>query len=214
MTHDQEEHPSPAHPTTATLELMAALRDDALADLGRLHLMFLLDTDHRCRFSYLRDAVNLTDDRLRRHLRGLRSHGYAATSRDTTGAGWAYLTPHGAARCRPARRPVRRAPRATGGRARQRDQSASGPARLVHPDEVAMTDTDTLIEDLDAVAAHLPLIATELRTHTLFPVRQHTFGALLIELGENLHQHVDTHRPPNLRSAPLKPSSANNSEPS
>jgi hypothetical protein len=77
---------------------MTAFQDRALADLGRLHLVFLLDPTYWCRFSYLRDALHLTEDRLRRHFHVLRSHDYADTSRDKTGAGWACLTPLGAAR--------------------------------------------------------------------------------------------------------------------
>jgi hypothetical protein len=99
MTHDHKTNRSLTCDTTATATTVtAALPDRALADLARLRLVFLLDTDYWCRFSYLRDALHLTDDRLRRHFHVLRSHGYAATSRDTTGAGWAYLTPLGATR--------------------------------------------------------------------------------------------------------------------
>jgi hypothetical protein len=77
---------------------MAALNHDGLADLIRLHLVSLLDTTHWCQFSYLRDALGLSDDRLKRHFHILRSHGYAGTARDKTGVGWAYLTPLGATR--------------------------------------------------------------------------------------------------------------------
>jgi len=191
---------------------MVALRDEALPDLGRLHLMFLLDTAYWCRFSYLRDALRLTDDRLRRQVRVLRSHGYAATSRDTTGAGWANLTPLGAARRDAQFAAFLKLPAAARGhRARTR---VSKPDWFT-PDKVAITDAaPMLVADLDAVAAHLPLIATELRTRTLTSVRQHTIGALLIELGENLHQHADTHSPPNPSCTQLKPSSAHDSEPS
>jgi hypothetical protein len=89
-------HATPTATTTAPT-LMAALHDDGLADLTRLHLMCLLDTTHWCQFSYLRDALGLSDDRLKRHFHILRSHGYAGTARDKTGVGWAYLTPLGAA---------------------------------------------------------------------------------------------------------------------
>jgi hypothetical protein len=63
-----------------------------------------------------------------------------------------------------------------------------------------MTDTTTLTANLDAVAAHLPRIATEIRARTLTPIRQHTIGALLIELGENLHRHADARTPPRPRA--------------
>jgi hypothetical protein len=88
-------------------------------------------------------------------------------------------------------------------------------AGLVHPDEVIMTDANSvLVADLDAVATHLPRIATELRARTLTSVRQHTIGTLLIELDENLHQYSDAHRPPSPTRTPLKPSSAHDPEPS
>jgi hypothetical protein len=76
-----------------------------------------------------------------------------------------------------------------------------------------MTDTAVFGADLDAVAAHLPGIACGLRARTLSPARLHTFGALLIELGENLHQHADSLTPPRPRCAPLEPFSVNNSGP-
>jgi hypothetical protein len=82
-----------------------------------------------------------------------------------------------------------------------------------------MTDaTSVLVKDLEAVAAHVPLIITGLRTHTLSSVKQHTFGALLIELGENVHQHADTHTPPDprpvleTRSAPTADAAAQDCE--
>lgn len=55
--------------------------------------------------------------------------------------------------------------------------------------------TAELIADLTAIGAHVPIVIAGLTTRTLPPVTQHTFGALLIELGENLHHNADAHTP-------------------
>jgi hypothetical protein len=77
-----------------------------------------------------------------------------------------------------------------------------------------MTDTTVLAADLDVVAARLPGIASGLQARTLSLARLHTFGALLIELGEKLHQHADSLTPLHLRCAPLEPFPVNDSGPS
>jgi hypothetical protein len=75
-----------------TLALAAALHDDALADITRLHVVSLLATDRWCRFAYLRGALDLSECRLKRHFFVLRESGYVATTRDEVGVGWACLT--------------------------------------------------------------------------------------------------------------------------
>lgn len=100
MTHTDERETRQAMSATSTTThpFTGALRDNVLSDITRLHLVSLLDTDEWCRFAYLRDALGLSDDRLKRHFYLLRSCGYADTTRDKTGAGWACLTPLGATR--------------------------------------------------------------------------------------------------------------------
>jgi hypothetical protein len=75
---------------------ITARPEDVLTDLVRLHLVSLLDTEQWCRFTYLRHALELSNDRLKRHFYLLRSCGYVLTSRSAIGTGWAHLTQQGA----------------------------------------------------------------------------------------------------------------------
>jgi winged helix DNA-binding protein len=98
ITTRQRRTPEPASAVeTTAAALRTTLQDDALGDLVRLHLVSLLNTTSWCRFRYLRDALSLTDDRCRRHVRVLRAHGYVGIDRDAIGGGWIYLTALGAA---------------------------------------------------------------------------------------------------------------------
>lgn len=83
---------------TPTPDLAGGPRDIALADIDRPHLVCLLGTAYRCRWDYLRQALSFSEGRLLRHIDILRTHGYADSSQDDTGAGWAWLTPLGASR--------------------------------------------------------------------------------------------------------------------
>jgi len=62
--------------------------------------------------------------------------------------------------------------------------------------------TTQLLEALKAVNAHVPRIILGLAAGDLLVDKQHAFAALLIELGELLHQHADDQTPPNGRQLP------------
>jgi hypothetical protein len=66
-------------------------------------------------------------------------------------------------------------------------------------------ETTTLVHALEAVNKHVPRIIVGLVTSGLSPVKQHAFGALLIELGELVHQHANSQTPPSSRHAPREP---------
>ncbi|OXM60014.1 transcriptional regulator [Amycolatopsis vastitatis] len=69
--------------------------DRVLPDLTRLHLLCLLETSQWRRFSFLCQAVGISQDRLKRQFFVMRSAGYLVTRRSADQAGWALLTSHG-----------------------------------------------------------------------------------------------------------------------
>jgi len=71
---------------------VTTLPEDVLTDL-----VSLLDTRQWCRLTYLRQALELSNDQLKRHFYLLRSWGYVLTSRSAIGTSWARLTQQGAA---------------------------------------------------------------------------------------------------------------------
>lgn len=52
-------------------------------------------------------------------------------------------------------------------------------------------ETEALVQAMIKVSASLPTAALKLREAAMSPEQRHTLGALLIELGDLLHQHAD-----------------------